>query len=161
MSRPPKLLQDRLSARSQKAGNGCIEWLGQLDAGGYGKIVVPNRGTQRTHRMAYELSKGKIPFGSLVLHKCDNRKCINPDHLYLGDHADNARDATERGRWVGPRKLTDEQVFQILDLLETDKSQTEIARIVGTTQLTVSHVKLGTLKYVRAILNRSRNRKET
>lgn len=70
------------------------------------------------HRIAYTISKGDIPVDKLVRHKCDNGKCINPDHLELGTHADNMRDRNERGRTTKGEahhsaKLTEAQVLEI------------------------------------------------
>ena len=65
---------------------------------GYGQFGV-NGGVVLTHRLAWELAaNGPIPQGQLVRHKCDNPPCCNPNHLELGDYADNSRDAIERGR---------------------------------------------------------------
>jgi hypothetical protein len=51
----------------------------------------------RVHRVAWVFTNGSIPKGMMVLHKCDNRKCVNPDHLYLGTHCDNMKDVVDRG----------------------------------------------------------------
>jgi len=65
---------------------GCYEWTGYL-SNGYGSL---NR--KAAHRFSWELYNGPIPEGMQVLHKCDNRKCVCPNHLYLGDDSDNGID---------------------------------------------------------------------
>lgn len=76
----------------------CWEWQGNLhpDAG-YGTIRARGK-TGWAHRIAWELYRGSVPIGKMVLHKCDNRPCVNPDHLYIGTHADNMADMNQRGR---------------------------------------------------------------
>lgn len=78
----------------------CWEWTGaEFKGAGYGQIQV--EGTpKRTHRVAWALSNGPIPKGLLVLHKCDNRRCIRPDHLFLGTQKDNVDDMVSKGRKV-------------------------------------------------------------
>ena len=79
--------------------DGCWEWMARRKLHGYGEFriidcLVP------AHRMAWVLSVGPIPKGLLVLHRCDNPPCCNPDHLFLGTQADNLRDAIQKGRLV-------------------------------------------------------------
>ncbi len=82
---------------------GCWNWNGATKRYGYGYLTVGSRtdGSRRTktaHRASYEHHIGPIPDGLWVLHKCDNPRCINPDHLYIGDRARNVLDMVERGR---------------------------------------------------------------
>ena len=91
-------LASRLAARSvPQPDTGCIVWTGARIPAGYGSLSF-RRKSQLTHRLAYELAHGPIPDGLCVLHRCDNRPCLNPDHLFLGTKGDNARDMTAKGR---------------------------------------------------------------
>lgn len=87
----------RLLNNINKNENGCWEWRRSINARGYGQINF-KRKPKETHRVSYMTFKGEIPAGFCVLHTCDNRKCINPDHLYIGTKKDNARDMLNRNR---------------------------------------------------------------
>lgn len=82
--------------------SGCWTWTACVDKRtGYGIFVWKRDGkpwTRTAHRSAYELAHGPIPEGKMVLHTCDVRTCVRPDHLYLGTHADNMQDKVERNR---------------------------------------------------------------
>lgn len=90
------LLQDRLFGRITISGD-CWIWAGSKSPEGYGGIAVDG-GVRSTHRVAWELTNGKIPEGMCVLHKCDIPSCINPGHLFLGSNKDNAEDRKAKGR---------------------------------------------------------------
>lgn len=77
--------------------SGCWLWMRSYDEDGYGQ-VHHNGKRYRTHRLAWELYRGEIPNGLLVLHKCDVTACVNPDHLFLGTVQDNATDRVRKGR---------------------------------------------------------------
>lgn len=78
-------------------GDGCWRWFGKLNAQGYG-IVQRGGKTLLAHRYAFTITRGEIPDGMNVCHRCDNPPCVNPAHLFLGSHGDNAADKTQKGR---------------------------------------------------------------
>ena len=80
--------------------NDCWEWRGSLTKQGYGQVTRRDMKPKgwMAHRLAWVLAYGPIPKGLWVLHKCDNRPCINPLHLFLGTQSDNVRDCVAKGR---------------------------------------------------------------
>lgn len=94
-------IEVRLWGQVDKTEPGCWEFAGRIHTLGYGTISYKGRLWQ-AHRLAYTLAKSEIPDGLVVMHSCDNRKCINPDHLSLGTVADNNRDREEKGRGIYP-----------------------------------------------------------
>lgn len=76
---------------------GCDEWPGARNLDGYGQIRLDGR-TLGAHRIVYELLVGQIPDGMCVMHACDNPPCVRREHLSVGSHADNMRDAARKGR---------------------------------------------------------------
>lgn len=93
-----KETEERLANYTADQTSGCWNWLGAMQPNGYG-VVRHNNKTARTHRVAYEFYCGPIPDGHVVAHSCDNRRCINPDHLIAMSQTDNLRDMAKKGRW--------------------------------------------------------------
>ncbi len=87
----------RFMARFPIGGDGCWEWTGTTYKNGYGQLKVSNKNA-RAHRLMWALVNGPIPAGLFVCHHCDNRRCLRPDHLFIGTVRDNAVDMTRKGR---------------------------------------------------------------
>jgi len=81
----------------------CWEWLGAKSSNGYGNFRIGSR-NYTSNRLAFILSKGEIPAGLLVCHKCDNKGCCNPAHLFLGSYKENIQDARSKGHLHGPTR---------------------------------------------------------
>jgi hypothetical protein len=91
-------LADRFVLKTRKAASGCIEWTAARLPNGYGKIKRQSYLLDGAHRVSYELFVGVIPDGLFVLHRCDNRLCVNPSHLFIGTQKDNIDDMVSKGR---------------------------------------------------------------
>lgn len=128
----------------------CWEWNLHLSPDGYGRCYF-NGVNVRAHRLSYELYNGAYPRHFLVLHKCDNPKCVNPEHLRLGTHQDNMQDKKDRKRSKGinkgvknrAAKLSDEDVIEIQSMLKQGIKQQIIADHFGVFQSHISRIKNG------------------
>lgn len=118
-------LRERIIERSYIVDSGCWEWQRALNAYGYGVIRYRDK-IYLAHRCMHEFDIG--PLNSLyALHKCHNRKCICPDHLYAGNQKQNMIDMRERDNYKnGNRKLTEEQVREIKILLSKNWRPSEL-----------------------------------
>src|SRR5690348_7619242 len=89
---------DQYAVRSK----GCWSWTGITTPNGYGILYIASRKRIGAHRASWQLHRGPIPAGLHVLHRCDNPPCTNPEHLFLGTHSDNMKDAAKKDRHKGP-----------------------------------------------------------
>jgi transposase len=87
---------ERFHAYAKPCENGCWEWTGNI-VNKYGQMSF-NHKKERAHRVSWLLFKGEIPPGQFVCHTCDNRICVNPEHLFLTDHIGNMKDRNTKGR---------------------------------------------------------------
>lgn len=132
----------------------CWEWVGCINKRwGYGFIGIQTTNF-KAHRVSYEYYKGKIPAGLLVCHSCDNRACVNPNHLFLGTQQDNMDDKVAKGRQTkgvnnALAKLNEQQV---MDIFNSPLKLQELADIYGVAFGTISKIKLGTRwKYLKLV----------
>lgn len=138
--RQPKTAAARFWAKVDKS-NECWNWNAGLTNKGYGQFQA-GYGPVLAHRVSWFLTYGEEPNGMCVLHRCDNRRCVKPDHLFLGTKADNNHDMLAKGRhkgWPharGSSQLSLEQVAEI-KALAGSTSQKTISKQFG---ISASHV---------------------
>lgn len=138
--------EDRFLPHVEIQANGCWHWTGSKDRRGYGWFS--GWGEKKAHRAAWVAARGPIPFGACVLHHCDNPSCVNPAHLYLGDHTANARDKVARGRARGINRgednglarLSEADVRGIRHRYSDGAKLTELAREFGVSHSTIFRI---------------------
>lgn len=120
----------------------CWPWTATKIRKGYGRFNLKGENLL-AHRVAWELSKGKIPSGLHVLHRCDNPSCCNPTHLFLGTNNDNVKDKINKGRLrqgvdLPYSKLTAEEIIAIRN---SDKTQRWLAEHYNVGAATICNIK--------------------
>lgn len=143
-------INEALGRFMEKAGrsesdDSCWEWTASLTHDGYGRFTYLAK-QALAHRFSYWLFVGDISKEIKVCHTCDNPKCCNPKHLFLGTNADNLRDMAEKGRSTHGEKNPNRKLAssQIMEILNDDRKHGKIAEQYGVTRSQISGIKRGT-----------------
>ena len=137
-------------ARVRKTASGCWEWAGSLDVDGYGRYSWAGKPNAKTHRVAFAIAflGGCLPDPQqLVCHHCDNRKCVNPAHLYLGTPVSNMNDRDDRNRHIpclgernGSSKISTATVVAVRRAADEGVPTAVIANRVGVSPATIRRI---------------------
>jgi hypothetical protein len=143
-----------LSKCGPKDSNGCIPWIGRKVARGYGQLLINGKGSLSTTatRIAWVLYRGDIAPKFCVLHTCDNRACVNIEHLFLGSPKENTADMVKKNRhaWGKPlpwQKLDEKKVQQILDCRSRGFTQQMTANVMGISRELISLIENGHIQH--------------
>lgn len=118
----------------------CWFWIAHINEHGYGKMS-----DVLAHRTSWIIHKGEIPIGMQVLHKCDVRSCVNPDHLFIGNQNDNMKDMAKKNRGKNringelnlQHKLTESDVLEIRELYKSLKDEKKLAEKFNVNRTTI------------------------
>lgn len=126
-------------------GEGCWTWNGSVNSSGYGTFNVSGL-TEMAHRVSWKIKNGLIPFRKQILHKCDNRLCVNPDHLFVGTQSQNRIDCLSKNRanFISlndhkTSKLTYDAADEIRELSKITK-QVDLSRKFGVSNSVISNI---------------------
>lgn len=136
-----------------RIGDGCWEWTGSLKSSGYGQFWLRGR-MLAAHRVAFEIAGGAIGLAQDVCHRCDNRRCVRPSHLFVGTRSENMLDASRKGRcWQqtspekqprgerhGRARLSESDVRAIREGVAHGAAKGEVADRFGVTVSTVKSI---------------------
>lgn len=146
-------LEERFWSYVDKTGD-CWEWKGGTFGGRYGQFRAGKKKV-KAHRFSWFIAGNEIPEGMIICHKCDNVKCVNPAHLFLGTHADNSADREAKGRHphinkpilpgeLNPSaKLSEQQVSEIRKRAFNGESKKLLAKEFGVCNSTVYTITRG------------------
>lgn len=148
-------LRDRFAASILPRPSGCVEWTGVTSNSGYGMISIATGVSRSTHRVSWFLHYGRWPEKAL-LHSCDNRLCVNIEHLREGTKGDNNRDTAAKRRFhYGTDhhngKLSDAQVVELRRRRDAGETLWALADYFGVSQALVSQIARGKARRTEAI----------
>ena len=139
-------LESRFWHSVKKAGaKDCWEWIGAISGSGYGHVQHKGR-SLLAHRVAWQLTNGSIPEGLLICHVCDNRICVNPEHLFIGTYASNYHDSAAKGRNTRGTKnamtaLTENEVLELRAQYSTQNfTLAKLASMYNMSQSGIFHI---------------------
>jgi hypothetical protein len=143
-ARTPEQVETDFLSRFVKRPSGCWEWTGTIEKRGYGVLQIEKK-QWRAHRYSYIRTYGHVPDDVLICHKCNNKLCVNPEHLYKGTHRDNMDDVitagVQKGVNNGRARLTEADVLEIRRLYATKKyTQNELAIQFNVYQSRISDI---------------------
>lgn len=144
---------------TEDESTGCWNWDRAVTKSKYGGYTETDGRTLYAHRGMWAAVNGPVPDGVFVCHRCDNRRCVNPAHLFLGSHRENMADMVRKGRSnkakgsaVGPSKLKERDVSIIKWCLDAGVGQVKLAELYGVSQGTIGFIKRGeTWRHVSAM----------
>ena len=135
---------------NKNTDTGCWEWTARINRGGYGQFKLDGK-FKTVSRLSYEWAFGiELTPNQFICHKCDNRKCVNPDHLFVGTHTDNMRDMWTKGRGktseqIGSKnnnsKLTDDDIIKIKQRIKNKETNISIANDFNVTHVMISLIR--------------------
>lgn len=142
MRRLRKSLVDRFWDKFSRPDTGCWNWTGATTSSGYGQIGRSRSGSGKivASRVAWMLWFGPVPDGLFVLHSCDNRLCVRPDHLFLGTKQDNAVDCINKGRYIGAARLDSLSVNAIRQRRYNGESEKSLAQAYHVHRSTINRI---------------------
>jgi hypothetical protein len=149
--RTPAEAKSKLLALSfPEPNSGCWLWMGTVTNNGRPHVLLGTGRLLTAYRVAYEFFVGPIPDGMFVCHRCDVPICVNPDHLFLGTHADNMADMARKGRGAKPtggKRLGRELTAKMVRLVQNGHPVISVAKRFGVTNSAVRyHLNKGPLK---------------
>lgn len=139
---------DKINSLLHPVYGRCWQWTGSLLDNRYGSMSRGGK-TISSHRFSYEYFIGEIPVGLNVLHKCDNKVCVNPEHLFLGTYADNTEDMMKKGRDCTRniirknQKLTIDNVKEIKNKFNIGFSNNRISKEYSVSERHINNIRKG------------------
>lgn len=131
--------------------SGCHIWNGSRCSGGYGNLKIGGKKGRAvaSHRISWEIHRGPVPKGLCVLHRCDVKACVNPEHLFLGTQDDNMADMKRKGRAKTKHGVENNRAKlsenDIAEIRASSELRCVLAKRFGIARSTVSKIRVGTI----------------